>query len=169
MYVRKERLDLRRYWKQGGSGLPQPKFKGSEMSFPAFSTGHFQEINTKENAIISCLIYISGVKLSAVKVQCSREKKDKTVRPPWRLYKQRARCLPFRRRYRHKYHTKIYQSSRWKTLSGNKNVFSWFHLYVRAYARIWTLRPWICNYYWSYFIFELSIPDFQKPSLWKRG
>ena len=75
MYVRKERLDLRRYCKQGESGLPQPKFKGSEMSFPAFSTGHFQEINTKENAIISCLIYISGVKLSAVKVQCSREKR----------------------------------------------------------------------------------------------
>ena len=75
MYVRKERLDLRRYCKQGESGLPQPKFKGSEMSFPAFSAGHFQKINTKENAIISCLIYISGVKLSAVKVQCSREKK----------------------------------------------------------------------------------------------
>ena len=77
MYVRKERLDLRRYCKQGESGLPQPKFKGSEMSFPAFSAGHFQEINTKENAIISCLIYISGVKLSAVKVQCSQEKKKK--------------------------------------------------------------------------------------------
>ena len=45
------------------------------MSFPAFSAGHSQEINTKENAIISCLIYISGVKLSAVKVQLLTGKK----------------------------------------------------------------------------------------------
>ena len=29
------------------------------MPFPAFSAGHFQEINTKENAVISCLIYFS--------------------------------------------------------------------------------------------------------------
>ena len=54
------------------------------MPFPAFSAGHFQEINTKENAIISCLIYIPGVKLSAGKVLTG--KKDETVRPPWRLH-----------------------------------------------------------------------------------
>ena len=54
-------------------------------------------------------------------MQCSREKKIRQ----WghhEGHKQRARCLPFRRRYRHEYNTKIYQSSRSKTLSGIKNI-----------------------------------------------
>ena len=29
----------------------------SQMAFPEFSTRHFQEINTKENAIVICLVY----------------------------------------------------------------------------------------------------------------
>ena len=31
------------------------------MLSPAFSAGHFQEIKTKENAVISCLFYPSLV------------------------------------------------------------------------------------------------------------
>ena len=27
------------------------------MAFPAFSARHFQQINAKENAIVSCLVY----------------------------------------------------------------------------------------------------------------
>ena len=33
----------------------------SEMPFPAFSTGHFQQIKTQENAVVSCLFYSSLV------------------------------------------------------------------------------------------------------------
>ena len=40
---------------------PQKMFKFwvSEMPSPAFSAGHFQQIKTKENAVISCLFYPS--------------------------------------------------------------------------------------------------------------
>ena len=64
------------------------------MPSPAFSAGHSQEIKTKENAVISCLFYPS-ISCVISKVQCLRQKKGKTV-TPWRVYKQRANCLPFR-------------------------------------------------------------------------
>ena len=38
------------------------------MAFPAFSARHFQQINVKENAIVSCLVYpflVLSVKYSA--------------------------------------------------------------------------------------------------------
>ena len=38
------------------------------MAFPAFSARHFQQINAKENAIVSCLVYpflVLSVKYSA--------------------------------------------------------------------------------------------------------
>ena len=31
------------------------------MPFPAFSTGHFQQIKLQENAVVSCLFYSSLV------------------------------------------------------------------------------------------------------------
>ena len=40
------------------------KFRVSEMPSPAFSVRHFQEIKTKENAVISCLFYPSLVLLN---------------------------------------------------------------------------------------------------------
>ena len=37
------------------------KFRVWEMPFPAFSAGHFRQINTQENAEVSCLFYPSQV------------------------------------------------------------------------------------------------------------
>ena len=37
------------------------------MPFPTYSARHFQEINTEENEMFSCLIYISSV---IDRVQC---------------------------------------------------------------------------------------------------
>ena len=37
------------------------KFGVWEMPFPAFSAGHFLQINTYENAVVSCLFYPSLV------------------------------------------------------------------------------------------------------------
>ena len=60
--------------------LPQQKifkFGVSEMPSAAFSAGHFQEINTREDAVISCLFYPS---ISSVigKVQADYGIKDVT-------------------------------------------------------------------------------------------
>ena len=43
-----------------GSGSMPPqkilKFRVSEMPFPGFSAGHFQQINTQESAVVSCIV-----------------------------------------------------------------------------------------------------------------
>ena len=94
----------------------------------------------KENAIISCLIYISSV---IGKVQCLRKKVKQ-----WRHqgdYKRRAGCVPFRRVKIQIYHERFinYPDLMIKMLSGNKNIyfpdFSCTH--GRTYVRTWTLRP----------------------------
>ena len=50
-----------------GSGgmLPQKifKFRVLEMPFPAFSTGHFPQINMQEYAKVSCLFYSESPEL----------------------------------------------------------------------------------------------------------
>ena len=90
MYARKERLNLRRYCKLGRSGgMPPPppgkfsNFRGSEMPFPAFSAGPFQQINTEKKTMFSCLFYISSVYRYA-RYSIYR-KKGKTVTPSRRL------------------------------------------------------------------------------------
>ena len=82
---------------QGALRLGPRKFflnLGCRKCHPAFSAGHSQSIKTKGNAVISCSLYpISGV---IVKVQCLRQKRAKQ----WSHqggYKQRARCVPFKR------------------------------------------------------------------------
>ena len=67
--------------------LPQKIFKlrGSEMPFPALSTGHFNKYERKCKWL-EYILPISGV---VDKVQCLREK-GKTVTPS-RNYKRRAR------------------------------------------------------------------------------
>ena len=55
MYALEEKCERRKCSKQGGSvGMLHQKtfnFTVSGMLFPAFSEGHFQEINAKENAV----------------------------------------------------------------------------------------------------------------------
>ena len=68
MYVRKERLVLRRYLKLGGCGARSRrkifKFKGSEMVFPAFSAGdNFQKTNNDEKSNY-LVVYLTSLVLS---------------------------------------------------------------------------------------------------------
>ena len=97
------------------------KFRGSEMPFPALSTGHFNKYEIK----YKWLEHILPISSVVVKVQCSR-KKGKTVTPSClRLSSSlvtrllRARRLLFRRAKDTNTMRKIYQLP----LFNDKNAF----------------------------------------------
>ena len=67
-----------------GSGActpPRLKLSVSEMPFPAFSLEHFQQINTQENAVVSCLFYSSLV--LPVRYSVCEEKRPLTPSELW--------------------------------------------------------------------------------------
>ena len=68
-------------------------FWAQKFHFLRFPREISQQINTRENVIVICLIYISGVTGNSV---YGKSEKGKTVTPS-RRYKQRVRYLPFRR------------------------------------------------------------------------
>ena len=95
------------------------------MPFPALSAGHFQEINTQENAVVICLFYPSLVLSVKVDFHC---------RVIYRAYTRKF------------YARKMYQSSRFNNKKGlfqeiKSIYFSMFRLYMyaRAYVLRWTL------------------------------
>ena len=97
------------------------KFRGSEMPFPALSTGHFNKYERK----CKWLEHILPISSVVVKVQCSR-KKNKTVTPSClRLSSSlvirwlRARRLLFRRAKDTNTMRRIYQLP----LFNDKNAF----------------------------------------------
>ena len=64
-----------------GACTPRLKFRVSEMPFPAFSLEHFQQINTQENAVVSCLFYSSLV--LPVRYSVCEEKRPLTPSELW--------------------------------------------------------------------------------------
>ena len=50
------------------------KFRGSEMSFPAFCIGNFHQINSKKNVTIICLFMVFYISSNVDNVHCLRNK-----------------------------------------------------------------------------------------------
>ena len=64
-----------------GACTPRLKLSVSEMPFPEFSLEHFQQINTQENAVVSCLFYSSLV--LPVRYSVCEEKRPLTPSELW--------------------------------------------------------------------------------------